>query len=115
MNRLFVDLYLDEDVNVLVADLVRARGFNAVTTQEAGRKGTSDADQLTFAASQQWTLLTHNRNDFEELAQEYFAAGKSHSGIIIATRRVPHEIARRLLVILNHVTADEVINQIRYI
>jgi hypothetical protein len=29
MNRLFVELYLDEDVDVLVADLVSARGFKA--------------------------------------------------------------------------------------
>ena len=115
MSRLFIELYLDEDVNVLIAKLVRARGFNAVTTQEAGRKKKDDADQLAFAASQQWTILTHNRADFEELAQDYFAAGKTHSGIIIAKRRAPHEIARRLLVILNYITADEMVDQIRYI
>ena len=28
MSRLFIELFLDEDVDVLVADLVRARGFN---------------------------------------------------------------------------------------
>ncbi len=31
MTNLFIDLYLDEDVSVLVADLVRARGFSALT------------------------------------------------------------------------------------
>lgn len=115
MSRLFLDLYLDEDVDVLVADLVRARGFKAVTTQEAGRKQKADADQLAFAASQQWTLVTHNRVDFEELAQQYFATGQSHSGIIIAVRRDPYAIAQRLLVILNHITADEITDQLRYI
>jgi hypothetical protein len=49
------------------------------------------------------------------LAQEYFAAGKTHYGIIIAVRRSAYEIARRVLVIMNHVTADEMKNQIRYI
>jgi hypothetical protein len=29
VNRLFVELYLDEDVSVLVADILRARGFMA--------------------------------------------------------------------------------------
>jgi predicted nuclease of predicted toxin-antitoxin system len=115
MNRLFLELYLDEDVDVLVADLARARGFKAVTTQETGRRQRTDDDQLAFAAGQQWTLVTHNRVDFEELAQQYFATGQSHSGIIIAVRRDPYEIAQRLLVILNHVTADEMTNQIRYI
>ena len=52
MSHLFIDLYLDEDIDVLVADLVR---------------------------------------------------------------RSPYEIVRRLLIILNHVTADEMENQLRYI
>jgi predicted nuclease of predicted toxin-antitoxin system len=115
MTPLFIELYLDEDVDVLVADLVQARGFKAVTTQTVGRKQKADDDQLAYAANQQLVLVTHNRVDFEELAQEYFAAGKSHSGIIIAVRRDPYEIAQRLLVILNHVTADEMADQIRYI
>ena len=46
MNRLFIDLYLDEDVNVVVSDLARARGFRVATTQDAGQIGKSDAEQL---------------------------------------------------------------------
>ncbi len=46
MSQLFIELYLDEDVSVLVADLLRARGFIAMTTQEAGRTGENDASQL---------------------------------------------------------------------
>ena len=70
---------------------------------------------MAYAVRQQKTLLTHNRADFEALAQRYFAAGQTHYGIIIAVRRPPYEIARRLLTILNHVTADEMENQLRYI
>ena len=36
---------------------------------------TSDANQLAYAVSQRKTLLTHNRADFEALAQTYFATG----------------------------------------
>ena len=114
-NRLFIELYLDEDVDVLVADLVRAHGFVAVTTQEAGRLRDSDEDQLAYAISQSMTILTHNRIDFETLAQSYFATDRPHNGIIIARRRSPYEIIRRLMVILNSVTADEMQNQVRYI
>lgn len=115
MTRLFIELYLDEDVSVLVADLVRARGFRAITTREAGQLHASDADQLTYAVSQQKTFLTHNRADFEALAQAYFVSGQTHYGIIIAVRHPPYEIVRRLLLILNQVTADEMQNQLRYI
>ena len=115
MSQLFIDLYLDEDVNVLIADLVRARGFQVTTTQAAGLKGTTDANQLAFATSQKKAILTHNRVHFEALAQRYFEEKKTHSGIIIAVRRPPKELSRRILILLDSVTADEVENQIRYI
>lgn len=115
MNDLFIELYLDEDVDVLVADLLAARGFVATTTTEAGNKGKSDAEQLAIAAAAQQTILTHNRIDFEKLAEQYFDQGKQHCGIIIAVRRPAQEIAQRLLIILNQVTADEMKNQMRYI
>lgn len=52
MSRLFIELYLDEDVSVLVAGLLRVRGFKAQTTQEAGRKQTDDEAQLADAAGE---------------------------------------------------------------
>jgi hypothetical protein len=115
MNQLFMQLYLDEDVDVLIADLVRARGFIVTTTQEAAHIGSNDEEQLANAVNLQSTFLTHNRDDFEDLAGEYFATGREHYGIIIAVRRSPYEIVRRLLVIMNEFTADEMKNHIRYI
>jgi hypothetical protein len=115
LNRLFAELYLDEDVSVLVATLLRARGFRAATTQAAGRLGSSDADQLAHAVGLRAAFLTHNRADFESLASQYFAAGRTHYGIIIAVRRPPREIAQRLMLLLNQTTADELENQIRYV
>jgi Domain of unknown function (DUF5615) len=114
MSRLFIELYLDEDVDVFIAQLIRARGF-VVTTQEAGQLRNSDAEQLAYAVSQHKTLLIHNRVDFEALAQTYVAASQPHDGIIVAVRRPPWEVARRLLRILNSVTAEEMQNQVRYI
>lgn len=115
MSKLFIELYLDEDVAVLVADLVRARGYSALTTREAKQLQQSDAVQLEFAVNNQRVFLTHNRADFEKLAQEYYEKGQDHYGIIIAVRHPPYEIARRLLIILDQVTADEMKNQVRYI
>jgi predicted nuclease of predicted toxin-antitoxin system len=115
VSRLFVELYLDENVSVLVAQLVRSHGFAATTTQEAGQAGKSDPEQLAYATSRRWAILTYNRVDFERLAAQYFTTGQTHCGIIIAVRRSPQEIARRLLAILNAVTADEMEHQLRYI
>ena len=113
--KLFIDLYLDEDVNVVLSELVRARGFRATTTQEAGQLGKSDAEQLAFAAQQGKAILTHNRVDFEALARTYFEDKKPHSGIIVAVRRPPKELSRRVLILLNALTTDEIENTVRYI
>lgn len=78
MSSLFVELYLDEDVDVLVADLLRANGFAATTALEAGQLHKDDREQLAYAVSQRKTLLTHNRADFEALALGYFAGGELH-------------------------------------
>jgi hypothetical protein len=114
-DRLFIEVYLDEDVDVLVANLVRARGFRATTTREAGRLGSSDAEQLAYAVARRMALVTHNRHHFEALARQYSDGGQTHYGIILALRRPPYELARRLLLILNQVTADEMQDQVRYI
>ena len=111
---LFIDLYLDEDVDVLVAELLRARGFVALT-QEAGRLGSTDEQQLLYAISERQALLTHNRTDFERLATASYAAARKHYGIIIATRHDAHELVRRLLLVLNRTTSDEMEDSVRYI
>lgn len=87
----------------------------ATTTRDKGQLQNTDAQQLAYTVSQQKTILTHNRGDFEALAQTYFAAGQTHYGIIIAIRRPSYELVRRLLLILNHVTAAEIQDQVRYI
>jgi len=115
MSRLFIELYLDEDVDVQVAELLRSRGFEVFTTQEVNLLSASDADQLSYAVQQGKAIVTHNRVHFEVLAKEYVAQGRFHYGIIIATRRQAHKLVRRLLQILNHVAADEMENQVRYI
>lgn len=115
MSDLFIALYLDEDVNVLVAALLRARGFDVQTTRDAGRLTASDEDQLTYAAAQDRALLSHNRADFESLHRQYMESGQHHSGIILAIRRPPHEIAQRLLSIFDQVASDEIRDQLRYV
>jgi hypothetical protein len=115
VTRLFIELYMDEDVDVLVADLVRRRGFHATTTQQAGHVQMEDVDQLAYAVSIGAAMLTHNRADYEALARDYFASGRTHSGIIIAVQRPPYDLARRLHAILDQTAADEMENQVRYI
>jgi hypothetical protein len=115
MSRLFVALYLDEDVDVLVGEMLRAYGFDVLTTLEADRLGATDEEQIAFSTGEGRALLTHNRQDFEALALDYFDAGRIHAGILLAVRRPPHELVRRLLVVLDQATAEEMTGQLRYL
>ena len=115
MGQLFIDLYLDEDVHVLVGDLVNNYGYSAITTRDAGLLGADDVDLLVYAREHERAIVTHNRVDFENLAADFFQKERDHYGIIIAVRRSPYEIVKRLLRLLDEVTKDEMKNQIRYI
>ena len=43
-----VSLYLDEHVQIGLAEALKARGVDVLTTQEAGNVGVSDLEQLTI-------------------------------------------------------------------
>jgi uncharacterized protein DUF5615 len=113
---LFIRLYLDEDVSVLVAQLLHPHGFDVLTTREAQQLGASDATQLQYAATHHRTLLTHNRVDYEALHAAALDAHQPHAGILVANRRASDfDLARRILTLLDRFTADDVVNQLLYL
>jgi hypothetical protein len=113
--KLFADIYLDEDVSILVAVLLRGRGLDAVTAVAERMLGQDDAAQLERAAALRRCIVTHNRVDFERLHGLYLETGREHAGIIIAARRAPHELSGRIVVLLNALTSDEICNQLFYV
>lgn len=60
LEQLWVRLYLDKHVKPQLADDLRLRGFDTLTTQEAGRDRASDEEQLAFATTEGRTILTYN-------------------------------------------------------
>lgn len=108
-------LYLDEDVSVVVAAILRARGFDVKTAREAEQLGRTDFEQLGFGTVANRVLLTHNRVDFERLHLEWLETGRPHAGIMIARRRPPCGTAARVGRLLTRLTADELRNQIFYV
>jgi hypothetical protein len=47
--------------------------------------------------------------------RQYRASGRDHAGIIVATRRATHEVASRIVMLLNTLTADEIRGQLLYV
>jgi hypothetical protein len=107
-------LYTDEDMSAMVAILLKAQDLDVTTVPEQGTLGKSDREQLEFAALMNRCLLTHNRVDFERLHLEYMENDNVHSGIIVIPQKTPYEVAQRISVLVNALTADEISNQLLY-
>ena len=111
-------LYLDEDSGrkrLVVA--FRAAGVDILTTQEAGRLGEADDDQLAFAVSEGRALYTANKADFARLHSSYLAAGSRHAGIIICTwqEMSPERQVQRLLELIEGSGVQSLENQCLYV
>ena len=107
-------LYLDEDVSLVVAAMLRARGFSLTTARDAGRLGRSDEEQLRFASEIGSVLLTHNRVDFERLHRDWLESGRPHAGVVVARRRLPADLTARLGRLLARLAAEDFANQLFY-
>lgn len=65
MSRL--SLYLDEHVQSALAEALRARGVDLLTTQEAKNVGLHDVGQLAFAAENRRSLFSYDKRHFARI------------------------------------------------
>jgi len=94
-------VYLDEDVDVLLARLLSTRGYDCLTAVAAGHLSWTDAAHLEFASQEGRILITHNRVHFEQLAVSWWQQEKEHAGILLTVRRADtYAVARRILRVL---------------
>ncbi|MGO9919008.1 MAG: DUF5615 family PIN-like protein [Isosphaeraceae bacterium] len=108
-------VYLDEDVDVLLARLMATRGLDVECAVDAGMLAKSDSEHLEYATHQRRILVTHNKVDFEQLAVAWWGQRKDHTGIVLAVRRADtYELARRLLPVLNRYDQDGWSNSVLY-
>ncbi len=111
--RLFIALYTDADVHGGLAAQIRHKGFDAISAYEAGNATLDDEDQLKYASSQRRAILTCNAKHFEPLFEGWWQAGRKHYGVIVSEQMPIGEMLRRLLRLLNTVSADEIENGYR--
>jgi predicted nuclease of predicted toxin-antitoxin system len=110
LEALFVRLYLDRHIMTRLALDLCGRGYDALTTPEAGKDTASDEEQLAFATAQRRAILTFNIRDFALLHEQWQAAGRPHAGIIVSQQLGSRQyglLLQRMLRLLNHTTADE--------
>lgn len=114
--RLYITFYTDENITLDLARMLAKENCDVLTAHDAGMLGKSDPEQLEYATQCGRAIVTHNRNDFLTLYDDWFAKDKNHFGIIVLIRRdTLREMAERLLVLLDTVTFDEMENQLRFV
>jgi hypothetical protein len=94
-------VYLDEDVDVLLANLLAFHGLDCLTAVQQKHLGWSDEAHLQYATHESRVLITHNRVHFEELAVTWWRKQQEHGGIVLAIRRADtYELLRHVLPVL---------------
>jgi predicted nuclease of predicted toxin-antitoxin system len=107
-----IKFYLDENIQTAVAAGLLMRGVDALTVQEAGRRGVSDLEQLQFALDEGRVLVTF---DPDYLA--IVATGLEHAGIAWcrSTKHTVGELINSLLCVHAVLTPEEMRNHIEYL
>jgi hypothetical protein len=104
--------YLDENVDNDIAEGLRHRGVDVLTTPEAGNMGLSDEGHLAYAQAENRVIVTQD-GDFLGLARK----GMLHTGIVYYEphSRTVKEIICGLILIYEVLIPDDMKNHIEYL
>ncbi len=77
-------IYLDDNIlHPRLVALLRRVGHTVVLPTDVGTAGVSDPNHLRYALEHDWTVLTANYRDFEDLHKLVIASGGRHSGVLL--------------------------------
>jgi hypothetical protein len=110
--------YFDHHVPERFAIDIRRRGFDAVMARDVGNERASDEAHLAWATEHGRVVLTSDFDDYPVLADRWFFEGRDHAGIILLEQ--PRwtsygELLRRLLFLLDTLTAEEMVNRVEWL
>jgi predicted nuclease of predicted toxin-antitoxin system len=119
MNKAIEDhsprLLLDEHIWAYLAKLLREQGFDAIHVNEVNLGGTPDDKVMSYAVGEHRAVVTFNIRDFIPLAIQYYEDGKEHYGIVVSNQLSRGEPQKRVIRLLKSVTAEELMNTLRYL
>lgn len=108
-------LLLDEHIWAYLAKLLRQQGFDVIHVNEVNLVGTADNKIMSYAVGERRAVVTFNIRDFIPLAIQYYEDGKEHYGIVVSNQLSRGELQKRVFKLLKSVTAEELMNAVRYL
>lgn len=113
--KAMLKLYLNENISWRIAKSLREYGYDVISSHDAEMDQADDPTQFAFAVEQRRAVVTNNFRDFIALDEAYAAQGKSHYGIIFTIKYPMHLLIRRLRIVLESASQEDMMNQIRWL
>ncbi|MBI1743923.1 DUF5615 family PIN-like protein [Candidatus Acetothermia bacterium] len=113
--RLFIALFIDENVDNKLGPALRRYGYDAATARETERKGVEDEEQLEYAVQHKMAIFSHNVADFAKLHERWLSESKEHYGIVLTSTPEFRPLLKKVLEFLDRFTAEEIMNQRKFI
>lgn len=108
-------LLLDEQIWKYLAKLLREQGFDVIHVNEVDLDATPDEQIMAYAVEKHRAVVTFNVRDYVPLAIQYYEDGKEHYGVVVSKELSHGELKRRVTKLLESVTAEELMNAVRYL
>jgi len=109
-------IYIDENVDVRVAEGLRRRGIDAFSAREKGTLGIKDEQHFEKAKDLKAVIFTHDPH-FIEIAKNLVKSGKEHYGLIFVEmhRCDLGECIRRLALYAEILSSEDMMNQTEFL
>ena len=106
---------LDQDVYALTERFLREQGYDVIHVNEVDLDATPDEQIMEYASENHRAVVTFNIRDFVPLAIQYYDDGKEHYGVVVSKELSHGELQKRVTQLLKNVTAEELMNSVRYL
>jgi predicted nuclease of predicted toxin-antitoxin system len=108
-------LLLDEHIWTYLAKILREQGFDVIHVNEVDLVATPDDKIMEYAVGEHRAVVTFDIKDFVPLAVQYYEDGKEHYGVVVSNQLSRGELQKRVIKLLKSVTAEGLMNAVRYL
>ena len=92
-----------------------SRVFDVIHVNEVDLDATPDDKIMAYAVGEHRAVVTFNIKHYIPLSIQYFEDGKEHYGIVVSKAISQGELQRRVTKLLKNITAEELMNAVRYL